>query len=343
MTSGWISRLVLLAAMAPAAAFAAQPNYAVSGVVSLGAPDRWDYVSFDAQARRVYVSHGDRVTVVDGVTGKIIGDVANQPGSHGAAVADDLGRGIVDSAANKQATLFDAATLKPLGTAPAGDDADGISYDQASGRAFIADGDAGMVTAIDMKAGKLAGTVTLGSKPEALVADGAGHVYVNGESTREVLRVDAKTLAVTARFAVPDCESPHGIAVDAETQRVFTSCINSKLFVLDGNSGKILASFDIGKFSDTVSFDPKAKLAFSSNGDGTLSVIAEKSADDFALLGNVPTMRGARTMAVDPTNGRVFLVTADIDHVDPPKTPGGRPHAVYKPGTLKLYFYDPAH
>jgi len=343
MASGWISRLALLAALVPVAASAAAPNYTVSNTVSLGAPDRWDYVSFDPQARRVYVSHGDRVTIVDGVSGKIVGEVANQPGSHGSAVADDLGRGIVDSAANKQATLFDAATLKTLATAPAGDDADGISYDAASGRAFIADGDAGMVTAIDMKAGKLAGTIDLKSKPEALVADGAGHVYVNGESTREVLRVDAKTLAVTGRFAVPDCESPHGIAVDAETQRVFTSCINAKLFVLDGNSGKILASFDIGKFSDTVSFDSKAKLAYSSNGDGTLSVIAEKSADSFELLGNVTTMRGARTMAVDPANGRVFLVTADIDHVDPPKAPGGRPHAVYKPGTLKLYFYDPAH
>jgi DNA-binding beta-propeller fold protein YncE len=342
MTSGWVSRLVLIAALAPATAFAAAPSYTISTSVALGAPDRWDYVSFDPQTRHVYVSHGDRVTVVDGVSGKIIGDVANQPGSHGAAVADDLGRGIVDSAANKEATLFDSATLKPLGTAPAGDDADGITYDKGTGRAFIANGDAGTVTAIDMKAGTLAGTVTLGSKPEALVADGAGHVYVNGESTREVLRIDASTLFVTARFPIPDCESPHGIAMDAETQRIFTSCINSKLFVLDANSGNILASFDIGKGSDTVSFDPKAKLAFSSNGDGTLSVIAEKSADAFALLGNVPTMRGARTMAVDPENGRVFLVTADIDHVDPPKTPGGRVRAVYKPGTLKLYFLDPA-
>jgi hypothetical protein len=217
MASGLTTRLALLAALAPVAAFAAPPNYTVSNTVALGAPDRWDYVYFDPQARHVYVSHGDRVTIVDGVSGKIVGEVANQPGSHGAAVATELGRGIVDSATNKQATLFDAATLKPLGTAPSGDDADGISYDAASGRAFIADGDAGTVTAIDMKAGKLAGTVDLKSKPEALVADGMGHVYVNGESTREVLRVDAKTLAVTARYPIPDCESPHGIDMDVQT------------------------------------------------------------------------------------------------------------------------------
>ena len=148
---------------------------------------------------------------------------------------------------------------------------------------------------------------------------------------------------MTARYAIPDCESPHGIAIDPVTNRVFTSCSNSKLFVLDAGTGKIVASFDIGKGSDAVQFDAKHKLVYSSNGEGTLSVIAEKSADDFAMLGNVPTQRGARTMAVDPDTGRVFVVTADIDHIDPPKTAGGRPHVTYKPGSLKLFFYDPAH
>jgi DNA-binding beta-propeller fold protein YncE len=345
MTSGFVSRAFagLFTAVLPFAASAADapPSYTLAGSVTLGAPDRWDYLAFDSHAKRVYVSHGDRVTVVDGVSGTVIGEVVDLPGSHGMAVASFLNKGVADSAQKKEVTLFDAQTLKPLGTAPAGDDADGIAYDASVHRAFVANGDAGTVTAIDMESGKLAGTITLGSKPEFLVSDGAGHLYVNGESTREVLRVDTKTLAVTARYPVPDCESPHGIAMDPATARVFTSCTNAKLFVVDANTGKIVSAIDIGKGSDAVQFDAKHKLVYSSNGEGSLSVIAEKSANDFALLGNVPTLRGARTMTVDPDTGRVFVVTADVDHVDPPKAAGGRPHVAYKPGSLKLYFYDP--
>jgi DNA-binding beta-propeller fold protein YncE len=345
MTVRILSRLGagIFATLAPALAFAADapPTYAMTGAVALGVPDRWDYLTFDTHARRVYVSHGNEITVVDGVNGKIVGHVVDQTGSHGSAVATELKRGIADSAANKTVTLFDPVTYKALGTAPAGDDADGIAYDAGSGRAFVANGDAATVTAIDMASGKLAGTVALGTKPEFLVADGAGHLYVNGESTREIVRVDAKKLTVTARFPIPDCESPHGIAMDAVTQRLFTSCSNAKLFVVDADSGKIVSAIAIGKGSDAVQFDPKRKLVFSSNGEGTLSVIAEKSADDFELLGNVPTIRGARTMAVDPANGRVFLVSADIDRIDPPKAPSTRPRVVYKAGSVKLYMFDP--
>jgi len=333
----------LFATLAPAVAFAADapPVYAMTGAVALGSPERWDYLTFDAKARRVYVSHGDHVVVIDGVSGRIVGHVTGLPGSHGIAIANGLTRGVADSATNKNAIVFDLATLKVLGTAPAGDDADGVAYESGSGRAFVGDGDAATVTAIDMATATLAGTIPLASKPEFLVGDGAGHLYVNGESTREIIRIDAKKLTVTARYAVPDCESPHGLAMDPATQRLFTSCSNAKLFVVDANSGRIVSSIAIGKGSDAVKFDPKAKLVFSSNGEGTLSVIAEKSAEDFELLGNVPTVRGARTMTVDPESGRVFVVSADIDRIDPPKAPGTRPRVVYKPGSMKLYFFDP--
>lgn len=324
---------------APVAAVAAPPLYRITHTIALSAPDHWDYLYFDASAKRLYISHGDEVTVVDGSNGKIVGQIADLPGSHGIAVAG--ARGIADSAKNKTVTLFDTATLKSLGTAPAGDDADGITYDASSGRAFVADGDAEAVTAIDMATGRLAGTLSLGGKPEFLVSDGAGHVFINSESTREILRVDARDLRITARFPIPDCEKPHGIAIDPATRRVFTSCVNAKLFVVDAETGKVVASLPIGKGSDAVRFDPKRKLVFSSNGEGTLSVIAEKNASQFRSLANVPTIRGARTMDVDSETGRVFLVTADLDHVAPPDEPGGHPHMIFKPGTLKLYFLDP--
>ena len=319
------------------------PSYRLAKTVALGAPDRWDYLHFDPAAKRVYVSHGDRVTVVDGSTGEIIGSVADLPGSHGMAVATALKRGVADSAKNQQVTFFVADTLKPLGTAAAGIDADGIAFDPETGRAFVANGDGSSVTALDMTLGRFLSTIALGGQPEFLIGDGAGHIFVNMESTREVVNVDAKTLAVVARYPIPDCESPHGIAIDRATRRLFTSCINERLVVLDADSGKLLTTLPIGKFSDAAAFDPTRKRVFSSNGEGTLTVIAENGPNDFTVIDNVPTAKGARTMAVDPDSGRLYVVSADIDHVDPPKTPGGRPHAVYKPGTVTLYFYDPAN
>ncbi len=333
---GALSATLLCAATSASAA----PTYRLTNTVALGAPDRWDYLYFDAAAKRVYISHGDRVTVVDGKSGAIVGTIADTPGSHGIAVASTLKRGVADSAKNQQVVFFDPDTLKPLGTAQSGQDADGIAYDPVSGRAFVANGDAATVTAVDMATGRFVGTLALGGSPEFLVGDDAGHVFINMESTREIVNVDAKALVVTARYAIPDCESPHGIAIDKITRRLFTSCSNEKLVVVDADSGKLVATLPIGKYSDAAAFDPNRKLAFSSNGEGTITIIAEKSANDFTVVGNLATTAGARTMTLDPDTGRLYVVSADIDHVDPPKAPGGRPHAVYKPGSVKLYFYD---
>lgn len=332
-----------LAVALAAGAAAADPVYTLAKVVPLGAPDRWDYLFFDPSAKRVYVSHGDEVTVVDGESGAVIGALGDQPGSHGVTVIPALKRGFADSAKNKTVTIFDSASLKPLGTAPAGDDADGVAYDAATARVFVANGGAQALTVIDGATGKLLATVALGGEPEFLVGDGMGRIYVNMASTREIVAVDAKTLKVAQRFAISDCERPHGLAIDVANARLFSSCVNQKLMVVDAASGRIVATLPIGKGTDAAAFDPARKRIYSANGvDGTLSVIAEKSADDYALLGNVPTVKGARTMTLDPETGRVYVVAAEIDHVDPPKEPGGRPHAVFKPGTVKLYFYDPA-
>lgn len=340
----WVGAAIALTSLAISAnAAESPPSYKLAKTVVLGAPDRWDYLYFDSASKRVYVSHGDQVTIVDGQTGTIVGSIGNLPGSHGTAVMPALKRGVADSAKNQQVTFFDSETLKPLGTAQAGMDADGIAFDSETGRAFVANGDASTVTALDMASGRFLGTIALSGKPEFLVGDGAGHVFVNLESTRAVANVDAKKLAVTAVYPIADCESPHGIAVDRTARRLFTSCSNEKMVVLDADSGKLLTTLPIGKFSDAAAFDPTHKRAFSSNGEGTVTVIAENGPNDFSVAATVPTTRGARTMTVDPDSGRLYLVSADIDHVDPPKTPGGRPHAVYKPGTVTLYFYDPVN
>jgi DNA-binding beta-propeller fold protein YncE len=339
--AGIVSALAFASFAGAGVAADAAPAYRLTNTIVLGAPDRWDYLYFDAGAKRVYISHGDQVTVVDGKSGAIISTIANLPGSHGIAVSTALKRGVADSAKSQQVTFFDSDTLRPLGTAKAGDDADGIAFDPKTGRAFVANGDAKTVTAVDMATGSFVGTLALGGAPEFLVGDGAGHVFINMESTSEIVDVDAQSLMVTARYTIPDCESPHGIAMDKVTRRLFTSCANEKLVVVDADSGKRVATLPIGKGSDAAAFDPTRKLAFSSNGEGTVTIIAEKSANDFAVVGTLTTTRGARTMTLDPDTGRLYLVSADVDHIDPPKSPGGRPHAVYKPGTVKLYFYDP--
>jgi YVTN family beta-propeller protein len=321
----------------------ALPRYALTASVALGSPDHWDYLFFDASAKRVYVSHGDEITVVDGKTGALAGQITGLPGSHGVLTVPSLARGFADSAKNHAVIEFDLTSLQPIATAQAGDDADGMAYDAASQHVFVANGDAQTVTAIDAPTGKTIATLALGAQPEFLVADGNGMLYVNGESSREIIAIDARRMKITARWPVPDCESPHGLAVDVRTERLFTSCVNGKLFVVDATSGRILAGLPIGKGSDAVAFDPQRKLVFSSNGEGTVSVIAEKSPEQFVWLADVPTVRGGRTMALDPESGRLYIVSADIDRLDPPKVPGGRQHAVYKPGSLKLFFFDPAH
>jgi DNA-binding beta-propeller fold protein YncE len=339
--AGILAGLTFATIAGTSAAADSPPNYRLTNTIALGAPDRWDYLYFDVSAKRVYISHGNEVTVVDGRSGAIIGNVANLPGSHGMAVSAALKRGVADSATNQQVTFFDSDTLKPLGTAKSGEDADGIAFDAKTGRAFVANGDGQALTAVDMANGRFVGTLALGGAPEFLVSDGAGHVFVNLESTREIVNVDAKALAVTARYAIPDCEKPHGIAIDKVTRRLFTSCVNEKLVVVDADSGKLIATLPIGKYTDAAAFDPKRKLAFSSNGEGNVTIIAEKSANDFAIAGTLVTVKGAKTMTLDPETGRLYLVSAEIDHVDPPTSPGGHPHAVYKPGTVRLYIYDP--
>ncbi|MBU6299906.1 MAG: YncE family protein, partial [Alphaproteobacteria bacterium] len=231
--------------------------------------------------------------------------------------------------------------LKPLATVPAGEDADAVAYDPLTKRVFVMDADGAAVTAVDAVRNKTLSTTPLKAKPESAVADGAGNLFINGASTREVLRMDTRTLAITARWPVPDCESPHGLAIDTETHRLFVSCRNAKLLVIAGDNGRVVAALPIGKGTDSAAFDPKRKYVFSSNGDGTLSVIAERNADTFVSLGNVPTAPGARTMAVDPATGRVFLVAAGVAKVEPPKAAGRAPHFVFTPGSVKLLILDP--
>jgi DNA-binding beta-propeller fold protein YncE len=319
----------------------AAPLYALTKTVPLPGGIKWDYLTFDAKANRVYVSQGTEVKVLNGSTGAIIGMLKNLPGSHGIAIDPATGLVYADSADRKLAVAFNPQTYQPVASAPVAYDADGMAYDPASKQIFVSGGDAQVVTPIATASKTAAPDIALGGAPEFLVADGAGSLYENIADQRQIVRIDTAKNAVMARWSVPQCASPHGLAIDPASRRLFATCENGIALVVDADSGKIIATLKIGHGSDAAAFDAVQKRFFSSNGDGTLTVVAEKSPDDFLLLANVKTAPGARTMAIDPATGRIFLVTGTVLKTTPASGPDDHPHYVFAPGGLKLLIFDP--
>lgn len=318
------------------------PAYRLSRTVALGGGERWDYVVFDPSAKRVYVAHGDHVTVVDEKTGEVIGRIGPFPGgTHGIAVPTETNRGYTDDGKAGTATAFDLDSLKPLKRIAAAPDADGILYEPVTGHIYVINGDSGSLTVIDPKTNAAISTIAVGAGLEAGVVDDKGALFVDGAENHEIVKIDARTDKVAAHWAMPDCKRPHGLAIDTDTRRLFATCANNLLVVVDADTGTNIATLPIGSGSDGAAFDPVRKLIFSSNGEGTLSVIRERDAQTFVAADAIKTAPGARTMAIDPETGRLFLVAADVAKVDPPATPGGRPHVTYVPNSLKLLYFDP--
>jgi len=340
MTSQRLTLLLLCLAGAAQSA----PLYTLTKTVPIGAPDRWDLLTYDPGSQRVYIAHGDRVTVVDAQVGKVVGNVEGfAGGTHGVAVIPSLHRGYTDDGKAGTANSFDLKTLKALKSIPAADDADAIAFDPVSGHLFVIDSDPGKITVIDPKTDKVLTTLDGGGKLEIGVADGLGKVYVNGEEKREILRIDTKNTTIDARWPIPDCESPHGIAVDTKGHHVFTSCANKLMVVVSTTDGKQLASLAIGARTDGAAFDPNKHRAFSSNGDGTLTVIGEPTPGNFAVLDTVQTTLGARTMTLDPKSGRLFLVAAELKENEGVDPKDYRHRYTVTPGSAKLLIFDPAH
>ena len=335
---------VCLAPLYPAISAVADetPAYHVTKTVMLGAPERWDYLVFDPSTHYVFVSHDDHVSVVDGRNGTIVGTVGGMPGgTHGFGISAATGKGYTQDRGARVAVAFDLKTLKPGKRIPVDEDADAIAFDPASGHVFVVDGDPSRVTVIDPKTDSASTTIDVGiGKLEYAVAGGNGKLYVNGADKKEIVRIDTKSNTVDAHWPVPNCTSPHGMAFDAATHRLFTSCTNRILVVVDTDNGSEIATVPIGRGTDAVGFDPKRKLIFSSNGlDGNLSIIQEKDAKTFVTLGTVKTAVSARTMAIDPESGRIYLAAADLDPNAPPPTSGRNMKII--PGSFRLLFLDP--
>jgi YVTN family beta-propeller protein len=309
-----------------AAAPAGASGYQGKKKIKVGGEGGWDYITFDSATRRLFISRGTRVMVLDVDSDKVVGEIPDTPGVHGIALAPELNRGFVSNGRGNNVTIFDMKTLATLGHAEAGQNPDAIIYDPSTKRAFAMNGRSGDVTAIDAATGKVAGTVPIGGKLEFAAADGKGRIYVNVEDKNEIAVID-KELKVAARWPLAPCEEPSGLAMDTAHRRLFAGCGNKMMAVVDADSGKVIATPPIGDGVDANGFDPGTGFAFASCGEGVLTVVKEESPNKFAVVENVATQRGARTMALDPKTHEVFLVTADFGpRPEPTKdTPRPRP------------------
>lgn len=313
MTPTAITRRILIAAccFAPLANIApAQTGpYKVEARWQIGGEGGWDYVTADPHAHLLYIDHGPRVDIVDTTTGKAIAAITGLQGTHGVALDDEGKYGYISDGRANAVVVFDRHTFKTVATIPAGTNPDGIVFEPVTKTVWAFNGRSSNVTVIDTKSLKAVATIALPGKPEFPVADGKGLIFDNIESKNSIARLDAKTLKLTATWPLKDCESPSGLAIDLTHRRLFSVCDNKKMAVTDADSGKTLANPSIGDGPDAAGFDPTHQLAFSSNGDGTLTVVNAAS-PKFDVVQSLTTERGARTMSVDTATGRLYLVTA---------------------------------
>jgi len=293
------------------AAPAPSGGYSVTKKISIPGQGSWDYLSVDEGARRLYVSHGTQVEVLDIDAGTVVGNIPKTPGVHGVAIAPELGRGFVSNGQAANVTIFDLKTLKPIADVPTGQKPDAIIYDPATSRVFAFNGGSNSATAIDAATGKVAGTVNLDGGPEFAAADGNGFVFDNLEDESMVLKINSRDLKVEQRWPTAPCASPSSMAMDRTNRRLFLGCRSRVMAVMNADTGQIITTLPIGDHVDATAFDPETKLIFNSNGEGTITVIHQDSPDRYSLVETVKTAPRAKTMALDPKTHQLFLSTAE--------------------------------
>jgi DNA-binding beta-propeller fold protein YncE len=296
----------------------------------------FDYITVDSAARRVYLSHGTEIKVIDADTGRLIGNITGLKQAHGVAIASEFGRGFITDGAQGKVIIFDLNTLKVTGEARADDDADSIAYDPASKRVFAMNGGPNSSTVIDARSGAVLGTIKLGGQPEFAVADGKGTVFVNLEDKSEIVAIDSQALTLKSRWPVAPAGKPTALAMDFQHRRLFSAGRSPQmLVVMDADSGKVIQSFPISAGVDAAAYEPETGMIFASTREGMVHIFHEDSPDKFSEVETVKTEFGAKTMGLDTKTHNLFLDTADFGA---PSTPGGRPGAAV-PGTFRVLVY----
>ncbi len=302
---------VLFLSCGLSAAPAQSGGYSVIKKIPIPGQGSWDYLTVDEAARRLYVSHGTQVEVLDIDALTVVGNIPKTPGVHGVAIAPEVGRGFVSNGQASTVTVFDLKTLKVITEVPTGQKPDAIIYDPATSRVFAFNGGGNSATAIDAATGKVAGTVNLEGGPEFAAADGNGFVYNNLEDESLLLKINSRELKVEQRWPTAPCASPSSMAMDRTNRRLFLGCRSKVMAVVDADSGKVITTLPIGDHVDATAFDRETKLIFNSNGEGTITVIHQDSPDKYSIVETVKTAPRAKTMALDPKTHRLFLSTAE--------------------------------
>ncbi len=287
------------------------PAYQITKKISIPGQGSWDYLAVDEAARRLYVSHGTQVEVLDLDSNSIVGSIPGTLGVHGIALAPESGRGFTSNGQSSTVTIFDLKTLKKIADVPTGKKPDAIIYDPSTARVFAFNGGSNSATVIEVADGKVAGTVDLGGGPEFAVADGTGFVYDNLEDESMVVKINARTLKVEQRWPTAPCASPSSMAMDRPNRRLFLGCRSKVMAVLNADSGQVITTLPIGDHVDATAFDPETGLIFNSNGEGTITVIHQDGPDKYTVAQTVKTLPRAKTMALDHKTHQLYLSTAE--------------------------------
>ena len=317
-------------------------QYKVTGTIPIPGDWGWDYLLADGANRLLYVSHGTQVELLDLDSEKVVGKIDGMQRIHGIALAPEFNRGFISDGGSDNVVIFDLKTHAVIDKVKAGTNPDGILYDPASKRVFAFNGRSSDATAIDAASGKVAGTIALGGKPEFPVTDAKGNVFANIEDKSEIVKIDPQGLKVVARWSIAPCEEPSGLAIDVANQRLFAVCDNQKMAVVDTASGKVVTTVPIGDGPDAAYYDADTKLAFSSNGSGTLTVVKQESADKYSVAQTVTTEKSARTMALDPKTKKIYLPAAQFGERPAPTADNPHPRPKMVPGTFHLVVLSPS-
>jgi DNA-binding beta-propeller fold protein YncE len=342
---GFASGAVVIVLAAGSLAMAATNGYHLLKKYSFGAAEGstreyFDYVTVDSAARRVYLSHGTEIKVIDADSGALISNITGLKQDHGVAVASEFGRGFISDGAQGKVIIFDLKTLKVTGEAKADNDADCVIYDPSSKHVFVMNGDPHSSTVIDAKSGNVLGTIELGGGPEFAVADGKGTVYINLEDKSELVAVDAATMKIKSRWPLAPAGAPTALAMDVPHHRLFSAGRNPQMMVvLDSESGKVIQSFPISAGVDAAAYDPETGMIFVSTREGMVHVFHEDSPDKFSEAETVKTEFGAKTMGLDTKTHNLFLDTADFGTAPAPTADRPHPNRAPIQGTFHVLVY----
>ena len=306
----------------------------------LGGEGGWDLYGLDTAAQQLYISRGTRVQVVDCKKNSLVGEIPNTNGVHGIAIAPFAGKGFTSNGKDSSVTVFDLKTLKQLAIVKVqASKPDAILFEPTSKRIFVFNGGSNNAVAINAVNNAVIGAVSFEGKPELAVADEKGHLFVNLEDKSLVVAFDAATLKILHTWPLAPGKEPTGLSIDRKNHRLFSACGNNLMIVLDSDSGKVIAQLPIGSGVDGAGFDPSANFAFSSNGEGTLTIVREESPLKFGVLENVPTRRGARTMALDEKTHRIYMVSARFGTPPAPTADHPHPRPPIEAGSVTLYVF----